>query len=123
MQVLIDPVAVAEKVLATPNGWSRASVFEIKALAGYCIFLEEREANPGEPVPIFTADGQHMAAWRPSDAHIQRGLRAVDEVKKSFHALESARFSARERAAQKAFDEALDVLSNHLQTEITHVER
>lgn len=47
MRVLIDPVAVAQKVLATPNGWSRASVFDIKALAGYCIYLDEREAHPG----------------------------------------------------------------------------
>ncbi|AEQ50778.1 hypothetical protein KKY_739 [Pelagibacterium halotolerans B2] len=74
-------------------------------------------------MPIFTADGQHLTAWRPSDAVIQARIEAVETVKTTFRALESARFSARERAARDAFEKALDRLSNHLQTEITHVER
>tara|TARA_A100001391_G_scaffold50885_1_gene30979 strand:- start:48244 stop:48615 length:372 start_codon:yes stop_codon:yes gene_type:complete len=122
MSVLIDPVAVAEKVLATDRGWSRTSVFEIKAMAGYILYCEERDNDPEQPQPLFEADGLHMVPMAPSDARAVHIRKLVEDVQSAFTALESARFSARERACASEFERALKALSNAFGTEITNAE-
>lgn len=111
----VDPVAVAEKVLATPRGWSQTSVFEIKAMAGYILFQEDCASDPDQPVPTFVADGAAVGEVDPEAVR-----RLIAEIARAFDAFESARFSARERAARSAFKRALKALSQHFGEEICH---
>lgn len=47
-------------------------------------------------------------------------VRMVEEVRTAWRNLESARFSARERAERAAFERALNTLSSHFKTETNH---
>lgn len=116
---LIDPVAVAHKVLATSRGWSKTSVFEIKAMAGYIIYQDEDAADPEAATPVF--EGEDRRALDGLDAI--RVPKLIAEIKRTFHELETARFSARESACRHAYRQALNALSDHFSMEIFNVQR
>ena len=122
MSVLVDPVAVAEKVLKHPRGWSKTSVFEIKAMAGYILYREEGP-DPEQAQPVFVADGLHMIPMRPAELDAERVPQLIAEIDRTFDALESARFSARESAARAAHKRALKALSDHYAMEPKHAKR
>lgn len=133
----IDPFEIAERIMADrPSDWG-LTISELQALAQAVILRKPIEEDDGDPAPAETVETAAPEAAppapappappAPTPAPAAPQLPAkpvipapVAGVLKAFRNLESARFSARERAERAAFERALNTLSSHFKTETNH---
>lgn len=127
----IDPFEIAERVMAErPSDWG-LTVSELQALAQAVILRKPVEEDDGDaaPVAVATPEPTPPAPAPPASVPAPPAPQLpakpvipppVAGVLKAFRNLESARFSARERAERAAFERALNTLSSHFKTETNH---
>ena len=101
----LDPFEVADRIVSEPAPEWHLTLPEIQALAQ----AEEDEPQPARPA-------QPPAPPAPVSAD-RTVTRLIDGIHDAWLALESARFSARQRAAHTAFKRSLNALSNHFKHE------
>lgn len=120
----LDPFDIAERIMTEPAADWGLTLPEIQALA-QAVILRRPPAEEAAPAPASVP--AVMPAPQPAplpDAPQPTAKAAVPPsvagVIKAFRALESARFSARERAERAAFERALTTLSSHFKLESNH---
>lgn len=104
-----DPVEVADRIVSEPASEWPLTLPEIQALA-LAVILRLPPADKDEPKPARPAQPPAPLAPVGADRTVNR---LIDGIHEASLALESARFSARERAALTAFERSLNALSNH----------